>query len=96
MSYYFTIEKDDGKASIFPLKKTIQECREAYYKAFPDEESRQHFTEVKVFALSREYGRSGPIRSKLHGYYDKVFSLKKNKKGVGLLSNVFLNNPWSK
>jgi len=99
VSYYFTIEKDNGKTSIFPMRKTIKECRETYYKVFPDEESRQHFTEVKVYTLVREHGRYGPIRSKLHGYYDKVFSRRKNtllQDTEEMVNRILFSNPWSK
>jgi len=94
LSYYFTIDKDDGKTSIFPLRKTITECREQYYKSFPDEESRKNFKEVKLFTLKREYGDRGPLRPRIHGYYNTVFTKKSEKRFDPL--EFFQDNPWSK
>ena len=94
MSYYFTIDKDDGKTSIFPLVKNIGEAREMYYHRFPDAESRKHFKEVKVYRLGREYGDHGPLKPFLHGYYSKVFSKKREKKVT--LFHPFNFNPFGK
>ena len=94
MRVYFTIDKDDGNTSIFPLRNSIKEARELYYARFPDAESRKHFREVKVYRLGREYGDHGPLKPFLHGYYDKTFSKKRKKKVSSFAPFNF--NPWSK
>lgn len=94
MRVYFTIDKDDGTTSIFPLRNSIKEARELYYARFPDEESRKNFKEVKLFTLKREYGDRGPLRPRIHGYYNTVFTKKSEKRFDPL--EFFQDNPWSK